>query len=116
MQRTTPDYVDSLDPLLMPPVRLFATTMLADLQWHHFATIADTVRVDRATLSANLRRLRRAGYLEVHRDGGHTRWRLTSHGHDRLADHLDGLRDVMIRAGQLARGTQQALRAQRSEL
>lgn len=104
-QRTTPDYVDSLDPLLMPPVRLFAVTMLADLQWHHFATIADTIRVDRATLSTNLRKLRRAGYLEVRREGSYTRWQLTTYGHDRLADHLDALRDVIIQAGQLARGT-----------
>ncbi|MFC9251423.1 transcriptional regulator [Amycolatopsis thailandensis] len=100
-----PDYVDSLDPLLMPPVRLLGATMLADLRWRHFATIADAIGVDRATLSTDFRRLRRAGYLEVRRDGNRTLWRLTNHGHERLADHLDALRDVIIRAGQLARDT-----------
>ncbi|WP_396426997.1 transcriptional regulator [Amycolatopsis sp. EV170708-02-1] len=89
----------------MHPVRLLGATMLADLQWRHFATIADTIGVDRATLSTNFRRLRRAGYLEVRRDGSRTHWRLTDYGHDRLADHLDALCDVIIRAGQLARDT-----------
>lgn len=103
-QRATPDYADSLDPLLMHPARLFTASMLADLQWHRFATIVDTIRADRAVVSNHLKILRRAGYMEFDRHGTHTSWRLTPHGHDRLADHLDALRDVIIRAGQLVRG------------
>lgn len=98
-------YSEGLDPLLMLPVRLLITTMLADMRWRDYSTIWTTFRMTPNALSGQLRTLRREGYMETRRDGPHSRWRLTTHGQERLADHLDALRNIMTRAGELLPAT-----------
>ncbi|WP_410662955.1 transcriptional regulator [Amycolatopsis sp. lyj-84] len=96
-----PDHATGLDPVFMQPVRLLIATMLADKRWHNYATICETMRMTPAGLSSQLKLLSSHGYVEAKREGPRSLWRLTDRGQECLADHLDALRDVITRAGEL---------------
>jgi DNA-binding transcriptional ArsR family regulator len=90
-------YTEGLDPVLVPPVRLFIVATLAD----EYATMRQTLKLTPAALSKQLGVLRKTGHVESRADGRRSSWRLTPAGTQRLTDHLDALQLVVATAAEI---------------
>ena len=87
-----------LDPLLQSPKRLRLLAILRASAWAEFAFLQDSLGIEKADLSKQMKALGEAGYVNHKRAGGRrggTAWfRITRSGKSAFEAHMTALKEL----------------------